>query len=237
MSHDGHALLALQLVDSELDQLEGRRRRLAERAALADAQAAHQRWRTQRDTHQAALDAAAAAIAAAEEAGAEIDRKKARLDAQLKTVIAPREAEALMHEIEGLVLRHNELDDNELAAMEDQAAAEGAIAELDAIEPPLLDAIAAAQGHLDDTLASLADEEALLHQRRAAADAALGDADRSLYASALKRHGGIGFCRLERHTCSGCHVDLSQVEYEQVVADAASGELPECPHCARYLVV
>ena len=38
---NGPALLALQLLDSQLDALEGRRKRLPERAALDGARAAH----------------------------------------------------------------------------------------------------------------------------------------------------------------------------------------------------
>ena len=81
-----------------------------------------------------------------------------------------------------------------------------------------------------------ADEEAEVRARRQQADEVLDDDDRSTYALMRKRHDGVGFSRLERHTCTGCHVDLSQVEFERVMA-APSGELPDCPHCGRYLVV
>jgi uncharacterized protein len=233
---NGPALLALQLVDSRLDAIEGRRKRLPERAVRDAATAAHAELTTERARLQGLVDAAYAAIEQAETAGAELDTKQRRLEAQLKTVIAPREAEALMHEIDLLKAKHSELDDVELEAMDQQANAEEAMALLDQREPELLATLAEAQAALDAAEATLAADAAGLMAERGVASAALSEAEISLYTSLKKRHGGMGIAQLERHTCTGCHVDLSQVEYEQVVHTPA-GELPECPHCARLLVV
>jgi uncharacterized protein len=228
-------LLALQLLDSELDQIDGRRKRLPERAALAEATAAQQRWQADRQVQQDRITAATAAIEQAEEAGAELDRKSAKLQAQLKTVIAPREAEALMKEIDGLAAKHGELDDVELAAMDDQAAAEAAIAELDGRAPELQAAVDEAAEVVRAAEAGLTADHDAVQARRDEAWAALSADEHSLYDTARKRHGGIGIARLERHTCTGCHVDLSQVEFERVMS-APAGELAECPHCDRFLV-
>lgn len=233
---NGPALLALQLLDTELEAIEGRRRRLTERARLAEANAKYAVHSTERTRLQAIVDAALATIEQREAAGAELDKKKARLDAQLKTIIAPREAEALMHQIATIEGQHAELDDQELDAMEQQAQADAQLAELAAVEPALLDEIAAAQAALDAVLATIGDEEAEVRSRRQQADEVLDVDDRATYAMMRKRHDGVGFSRLERHTCTGCHVDLSQVEFERVIA-APPGELPDCPHCGRYLVV
>jgi predicted nucleic acid-binding Zn-ribbon protein len=233
---NGPALLSLQLLDNELEQLEQRRKRLPERARLAEAQTAHATHVAERNRLQAIVDAAYATIEQAEHEGAALDTKKARLEAQLKTVIAPREAEALMHEIATIDGHHGELDDRELEAMEQQGEAESAMAELAIAEPALLAAVAAAQSDLDTALAAMSADETRIRERRADADGSLDDADRAAYTAAVKRHGGVGFAQLERHTCTACHVDLSQVEFERVVAQT-SGELPDCPHCGRYLVV
>jgi predicted nucleic acid-binding Zn-ribbon protein len=141
-----------------------------------------------------------------------------------------------MHEIDLLKAKHSALDDVELEAMDQQANAEEAMALLDRREPELLAALADAQAALDAAEASLAADAAGLMAERGVASAALSEAETSLYTSLKARHGGMGIAQLERHTCTGCHVDLSQVEYEQVVHTPA-GELPECPHCARLLVV
>jgi predicted nucleic acid-binding Zn-ribbon protein len=233
---NGPALLALQQLDSEIDAIEGRRRRLPERVRLAEAKSQHATHVAERNRLQSIVDAAYTAIEQAETAGADLARKKARLEAQLKTVIAPREAEALMHEIATINGHQAELDDAELEAMEQQAQAETAQADLAVAEPQLLEAIAAVQAELDLALAGLAADEAAVREQRVGAEAQLDDDDRQTYVAMLGRHGGVGFSRLERHTCTGCHVDLSQVEFERVV-DQPPGELPECPHCGRYLVV
>lgn len=228
-------LLALQLLDSELDQIEGRRKRLPERAALATATAAHQAWEAEQQVQLDRVAASARSIDEAEVAGAELDRKTAKLQAQLKTVIAPREAEALMKEIDGLAARHGELDDVELAAMEDQASADEALAALAARETELLATLAEATEAVRAAEASLSADADDVRARRAEAVAALSADELSLYETAKTRHRGIGIAKLERHTCTGCHVDLSQVEYERVMSTPA-GELAECPHCDRFLV-
>ena len=52
------------------------------------------------------------------------------MNAQLKTVIAPREAEALQHEISVLAAESSELDDSALAAMRGMPEARDLRAEL-----------------------------------------------------------------------------------------------------------
>ena len=229
-------MLALQLLDSQLDALDGRRRRLPERAALDAASAAHAAHVSERTRLDAVVAEAGAAIEAAERAGAELDTKRARLDAQLKTVIAPREAEALMSEINGLVAKHGELDDGELEAMERQADAESALAVLAGDEPALLDAVASATEALRAAEAELDAEVADVRARRADADAALDEAERATYTSLRQRYGGVGVAQLDRRSCTGCHVDLSPMELDQVKS-TPPGEIAECPNCSRLLVV
>ena len=233
---NGSALLALQLLDSQLDAIEGRRKRLPERVTRDAAKASHVALVAERERLQTLVDAAYAAIEQAELAAAELDTKQRRLEAQLKTVIAPREAEALMHEIAVLKAKHDELDEVELEAMEQQGDAEAAMAHLDEGEPALLATLAEVQAALDAAEAGLAAEAAAVMAERGVASAALSEAETSLYTSLKARYGGMGIAQLVRHTCTGCHVDLSQVEYESVL-NTPAGELPECPHCARLLVV
>jgi len=232
---NGPALLALQLIDADLDQFPGRRQRLPEVAALAAAHQASVAIAAQQAAQRAIVAETAAAIEGCEHQGAEIARHKNRLDAQLKTVIAPREAEALMHEIATLDGKRSELDDVELASMEQQGAAEQALAELEVEAGEAGERTAAAQADADVALAALAAEEATVRARRADADAVLNDAERAYYLAARKRHGGIGVCKVEGRTCSGCHVDISPGELDAMRL-APADELPECPNCARSLV-
>jgi uncharacterized protein len=233
---NGPGLLALQRIDLELDQLAGRRKRAPEHAAVAEATSAVRRWTTERDRLRAVIDAATATIERLEHDGAALDTKKARLEAQLKTVIAPREAEALMHEIAGLDAKHGELDDEELAAMEQQADADAALATLTADEPALAATLSAAQVALDAALQELDAEVSAVTGRRDAAVAALDAGHLRRYDSERARHNGIAIAELTGRTCSACHVDLSQVELEGVQRYVGD-DLPECPHCGRIMVV
>ncbi len=76
------------------------------------------------------------------------DTKKKRLDAQLKTVIAPREAEALMHEMSLLDEQRSAADDEELECMDALEAAETARATADAALTQAVADQAAAQAAL-----------------------------------------------------------------------------------------
>ncbi len=234
---NGAAMLDLQVLDSQLDQIGQRRKRLPERAALAEANAAHGRWLEERRRLDDVVAGAVKVIETCEAEGAQLDAKQARLEQQLKTVIAPREAEALMSEIATLKARHGELDDAELAAMEQQAEAETALGALTDIEPALLGSVREAQEALDAALADLAAEEDEVRARRAAAAEALTEGERATYESLRARHGGVGIARVEGRTCTGCHVELSRVEFERVATEGTGGSLPECPHCARSLVL
>lgn len=233
---NGTALLALQTIDSELDLLAGRRQRLPERTAHAHAEAELAAVLVERSRLELVISEAIADIERSEHEGADLDRHQARLEAQLKTVIAPREAEALMHEIETLRRRHGALDDAELEAMQRQADAEQALAELLQVEAERRSRVSAAAEQLDATLSLLAGEERAVAERRRAAEEALSAADLEVYAAARRRHAGVGIAQVDGRACTGCHLDMSQAELEEL-RRAPVGELPECPNCGRLVVV
>jgi predicted nucleic acid-binding Zn-ribbon protein len=228
------ALLALQLVDSELDHLAGERKRLPERTAVAAATSQHASWKAEEARLSAIIKEATDKIAAAEREGADLDAKRARLESQLKTVTTQRQADALTHEIDTIRQHHSDLDDGELAAMESQSDAEAALAALAAREDDVRSAVETTTGDLDRAMERLATDEQVLAAKRAEADAALTDEERTTYAALRTRFGGVGICQLEGRRCTGCHLDLSASEADQV-QHAPADELPECPHCGRLI--
>ena len=232
---NGPGLLALQLIDIDLDHLAALERRLPERAALDAAEAMHRTWRADRARLSTVADAAGASIARSEHDSGAIDTKRTRLEQQLKTIISPREAEALMHEIDRLKADRSALDDAELEAMEQQSDAEGAIHALDDEEPALLASVAAARAALDDALGHVAVDRQSLVERRADAEAELDAADIAIYADQRARFAGVGFVHLDGRRCIGCHLDLSAGEAD-VVKSSPPDVLPECPHCGRLIV-
>ncbi len=230
-----HPFLLVQEVDTELDAIGHRRPRLPEVAAHqrdADAVAA---INAQIAAASARIDAATAAIAAAEEASATLVAKRTRLEGQLKTVIAPREAEALMNQIATLNAQRGEHDEAELVALVEQAAAEGDLAEAQAQLPELEAALASSSAALAAATAALDAEAAALQARRVELVAGLDAGALGAYERARKQFGGVGVAHLHGSHCSGCHMDLSPAELD-IVRRVPEGELGECPQCGRMLV-
>ena len=229
------AFLALQDTDTALDVITHKRPRLPEVIAHQEATAALAALHAQMAAAQQRIDAAQAAIEAAEHAAEDLTKKRTRLEAQLKTVIAPREAEALMHEIETINGHRGELDDQELTALEEQAESEAALQSLSDALPEQEGVVAAAKMELDAVHAAVDAQVADLRQQRADVVEGLGQESSALYERVRKQFGGVGVARLEGSHCSGCHMDLSPRELDIVKAVPAD-TLAECPQCGRIIV-
>jgi len=229
------AFLALQDVDTALDVITHKRPRLPEVIAHQGATAALADLRSRMAAAQQRIDAAQAGIEAAEQAADALTKKRTRLEAQLKTVIAPREAEALMHEIETINGHRGDLDDQELAALEEQAAGESTLLELLDSLAGHEGGVATAKAQLDAVYATVDSEVADLRQQRSDVVAALGPDSSALYERVRKQFGGVGVARLEGSHCSGCHMDLSPRELD-IVKAVPAGTLAECPQCGRIIV-
>ena len=232
-----HPLIDLQAADTAADQLRHRRSHLPERAEVAAAQAAHDEWAGRRAALQSRIDELEAVIQRNEAESHDIDTQKARLSAQLKTVIAPREAEALQHQLATLDERRGALDDVELEALEEQSALDDQIQAMAGEEPVLRSAVEAAEATAvaaeQQIDAELADIAARHDGLRAAVDPALLPRyDRA------RGQQMVAAAELQGHRCSGCHLDLSPGEMDEVRDAAASnGGIADCPQCNRLLVV
>ncbi len=229
------ALLALQEIDTALDAIANRRPRLPEVAAHAAATAALTELLQRKAAVQLRIDAAQAAIEAAEAESHTLTTKRTRLETQLKTIISPREAEALMNQIAGLNTHRDELDDQELAALEAQAEAEDELASIAGQAPELHQALATTRDALDEVNGVLDAEVLALGARRAEAEAALAPAEIAAYREARHHGGGVGVAKLDGSRCGGCHLDLSPMELD-VVKGVAADQQAECPQCGRFLV-
>lgn len=231
-----HPLLELQASDTLTDQLRHRRAHLPEQADVDAAHHALDALRRQQAELQREIDQIEAAIARSEAESHEIDVQRERLEKQLKTVIAPREAEALMHQIAGLKERRGLLDDAELDALERQSQLADQITALAADEPALLAAAddadqraAAERARIDAELGSLAEHHQAL---RGAVDEAL-----LRHYDDLRKHHVVAAAALQGHRCLGCHLDLSATELDEVRAAAKVGGIGDCPHCGRMIVL
>lgn len=230
-------LLELQRVDTEADQLTHRRERLSERDELAAATTAMREWEQVRSTMRERIDALNGVIEQAEKDAAEVAVHKARLEAQMKTVIAPREAEALMHEISGLDAQTDALDTSELEALEEQSEIDDRLTAHLRSESTLRDALGSADqalqratSEIDVELDGLVSER--VHRRAELDEATLARYDR------VRSSSGVAVAPLVGHRCAGCHLDLSAAEVDEVKDQAAAADgVGECPNCGRMLIV
>jgi predicted nucleic acid-binding Zn-ribbon protein len=227
----------LQRIDTESDQLTNRRVRLPEREQLAEASALMATWESERTVMRKRMDELTEAIEKAESEAAEIAEHKTRLEAQMKTVIAPREAEALMHEVATLDEQTDTLDMAELEALEEQSEIDDRLTAHLGSEEALRSAVQSADSDLERVSGEIDAELAGLSTAR--------DTQRSSMAEpVLAKYGrvraslGVAVANLVGHLCAGCHLDMSAAEIDDAKDEAAAGDgVAECPNCGRMIIV
>lgn len=230
-------LAALQDLDTQIDQLTHRRATLPEREALAAATEQMKHWESERTAMRNRLDELESAIERAETEAAELSTNTERLQAQLKTVIAPREAEALMHEIETLDGQRDVVETAEIEALEEQARVDDELTSHLTRESSFRDAMGSADGALAAVVSEIDADLGRLIERRNEARDRLSDSLLARY-DRIRQSSGVAVARLDGRRCEGCHLDMSAAEADDVKDEAAaSGGIADCPQCGRILLV
>ena len=230
-------LMEVQLHDTTLDQLRHRMDALPERAALLEV-----------GTRQRTLAAATA------EVGARVDDLAGRqrsLEEQIAATAkrrhdieqrmlsgesyAARDLQAMDQEVQQLAARQAQLEEEEIALLEeeeplDQLLADHlATAEALASEAARL-GVAIAEAEVEIT-GSIATEEA--ERSKSAAGLPPDLAER--YQRLRSHLGGVGAARLVGDRCDGCHLTMSSVEIERF-RHLPPDQFATCPQCDRILV-
>jgi len=234
-STDG--LVELQRLDTEIDQLAHRKANLPEEAARAEAESAVVAWQQHRSQLVGRIDDLGRTILDADAESADLGSNKKRLEAQMKTVIAPREAEALLHEIAAIDERRGEIESTGLEALEAQADNEQRLDLHMKMEASVRSALAAAEAVTTEALAQIDNQ---IDKLTIARDGARSHASASLLGryDRLRQHHLVAVSNLTGKKCTGCHLDLSAAEIDDVKTEAAaSGGVADCPQCGRMLVV
>lgn len=227
-------LYALQEVDTGSDQLRYRRDHLQELAGAQQARADLIAWESAAAALLARRSEFEALITASESESAAIDAHRSRLSAQLSTVIAVREAEALQSEIRTLTGRREELDDAALGAMESLGVIEEEILAHAGRESSLRDALGWADGELSRAQGDIDGQLAELSARYADLRSAI-PAEVLTHYDRLRSQLGVAVARLAGRRCEGCHMDLSPMEVDAIKATPQNA-VAECPQCTRMLV-
>lgn len=229
-------LLALQAVDTLADQLTTRRARSPLRDELADATASMRAWEQRRASLRSRIDELGTSIEESEAHAAQMQAHRERLDRQMKTVIAPREAEALMHEMAVLAQQIDELDRHELEALEEQAALDDELADHLRSEESLSECLRLADEAVATEVADIDAELAVLAGRRDDLRARVPDAMLATY-DRKRAAFGVAVAPLVGRQCQGCHLELSAAEIDTVREEAADTGVTDCPDCGRLLIV
>jgi predicted nucleic acid-binding Zn-ribbon protein len=223
---DVKALYELQKVDTAIEQTKVALEKLPERTLHAQAQSDLAHVRSSRDNLRREQSTMEAELATIEKKSAEIDVHQAKLERQMKTIIAPREAEALQHEMQTLAAERNELDDRGLLLLESSAAVdEGRAIEVEATTAHALTQAAAAKS----------DEMTVLLARRAEVVLPIADADITTYDRLRSSYKGIAVAIIQHGVCGGCHMDISVSELD-IMKRLPADQVAECPNCNRLLV-
>lgn len=232
-----HPLLDLQSADTAADQLRHRRNHLPEADRVDEANDRIRQWDAAVGAVRDRLARLEAEIDDAETRSGDLDTRKARLQAQLKTVIAPREAEALQHQIATLDHERSELDDVALAALDEQAGLDDELTTLLGEESVLRASLEAAEEAAATERAAIDAELADLASRLDGLRAAV-DPDHLRRYDRRRSLERIAVSALVGARCGGCHLDLSVAELGEVRSAAGSADgVTDCPQCGRLLVV
>lgn len=232
---DVTALLGIQRIDIMLDQARHALEHLAEREHHGRCQADLSHLRSQRDDLRREQQIQESELSGVESETTDVDAHRRRLEAQLKTVIAPREAEALQHEIQTLELKRSALDDRGLELLESSSHIDETLAALAEREEEAARAESAARADLDRAIAAMELEIERLALRRAEAVSLADARDLEEYERRRMQFGGVAVAEIAKGVCGGCHMDISVSELDalkRLPADAVA----ECPNCSRILV-
>ncbi len=229
-------LLSLQKTDTGITQANHRLTHLPEIALHKQAAAGLELVKSQMQLAAKQNSHAESEIAKREVESHQVDVRAERLKKQLRTVIAPREAEALQHEISQCELDRSLLDDNELELMGLVETLTAQIAQYALAEAELAAAVAAALTNLRAAHAAVKAEIAELTDRRSAICLVIPARYMTQYEHKRKHISGGAVAELRGPTCQSCHLDISRGELAALKA-LPPDEFAECPNCDCYLVI
>jgi len=229
-------LLEVQQYDTQLLQVAHRLAHLVERNLLAEAKTKVLAAERQMIVLRQQAEAAKAEVGAVEALNKKHDVMIAKYSQQLRTVTAPREAEALQHEIEMARVERGQNDDRELTLFEtienldDQITA--LLLETERLESSLVGATADFEAAVSVCQVEMQKIETSRAEIVATIDAKL----MRLYETKRAKRTTPAVARLHGTKCQSCHLDLSVVELA-ALKKLGADDHAVCPNCDCYLVV
>jgi hypothetical protein len=230
-------LLRVQDLDITLSQLQHRRASLGERRELEAVEAALASLGQQ----AAALGAQRAALlekqAEMDEAVAGLTERRRLLEERMygSRGSAARDLQAMDDEIHNLTQRRAEIEELELAVMEEQEPVDAELARVADERAQLELAAENLRGALAAVEAVVLTEIAEVERARGIEASRLPTALADHYETLRGRLGGVAVARLLGNRCDGCHLELPSVEVDRL-RHQPPGTIATCDQCGRILV-
>jgi uncharacterized protein len=231
------ALLAVQALDTELDQCRYRRSTLPERAELVAIAARLTSLEGEVVEATAARDEVAVRQDELERTLASVEGRAAEIKKRLYggMVSATRELQAMAGEVDQLTARASELESRALETMEEREPLDGRVDTLQREKGALVANRSAVTQRLAGREAEVDAEADALNVARAEAAAQVPDDLVATYEKLRQHLGGTGIARLVGTRCGGCHLTLPATALDDL-RHAQPGQLTYCEQCGRILV-
>jgi predicted nucleic acid-binding Zn-ribbon protein len=231
------ALLLVQERDTTLDQLRHRREAMPERAELEARLAALRQAEAERadvgERHRVVHAEERRVDDEAQAVGGRAEEMNKRLYSG--TIASPRELQAMQADIDMLLRRRSDLEDEELEIMEKREALDAVLAKLEAEIGTLQATVSALRAKISETEIEIDDE--IAREAAARADLAKPLAESLLrdYERRRARNRGAGAARLVGTTCQACHLTIPSTEAE-LIRRGAGNVVSYCDNCSAILV-
>ena len=230
MEEQLNLLIRLQEVDGVLRARQAEKKKLPEQLAALERKS---------EENKAGLDRVREALEAAQKAKRDRDRtleeggqKVERLKARTPDIKTNKEYTALLKEIETVEQENKAIEDDILKLMEQIDAAAGEIKNAEARSGEEAAAIEAERKQIDENMARLEGELAVVERERAEL---AGLVDKSLLGRYEKRYRSLGgkvVVEARGESCSGCFMSIPPQLFVNVKKNT---EVLTCPHCSRIL--
>jgi uncharacterized protein len=230
-------LLEVQALDARVDQLAHRRATLPEHARLTELEKTLTELGDQLVAAQTEESDIGRELRKAEgdvdQVRTRAQRDQQRLDAG--QVSSPKELEGLQHEIATLGRRQSDLEDVVLEIMERLESVQSQAADLAQRRDEAQAENVQVTADRDRTIGEIDAEIATLRAQRDTQAGSL-DADLvALYEKIRAQQAGIGAAELRQRRCTGCRLELNNVEIGRL-RSAEEDEVLRCEECRRILV-
>ncbi|MDR1790502.1 MAG: nucleic acid-binding protein [Propionibacteriaceae bacterium] len=229
-------LLDVQAVDTQIAQLQHKRRSLPEHTEIAEGKVEWNRIAEELVATQTEIADTEQQVAKAEADLAPVKQRLVRNQGRVDDgSMGAKELGSMLEEIERIKLRIVELEDVQLEVMEKLETANARLEELKAERAELNTRMKAVIAKRDEQVAQIDAELADLTAERSLLVKDIPADVVALYDKIRERSSGIGVGKLEGKRCSGCHLDQTATAMARYAA-AAPDDIVRCEECDRILV-